>query len=131
MTDKILNDAETLEQAVGYAVGAASMCWEDVDKAGVFESTRAGDIVDELVLWLRERIGNAYIMQPQDDLLGELTSLLNRYSAENVSGTPDFILAEFLLDSIKIFNAAVVNRANWRGESTELPALISLKTQGE
>ena len=60
MTDKILNDAETLEQAVGYAVGEASMCWP----------SRAGEIVDELVLWLREHIGNAYIIQPQDDLLG-------------------------------------------------------------
>lgn len=54
-----------------------------------------------------------------DDLPGELAALLNRYCAENVSGTPDFILAEFLLDSIKAFNAAVVKRADWRGEGDD------------
>lgn len=59
----------------------------------------------------------------------ELTSLLNRYSAESVSGTPDFILVEFLLDSIKAFNAAVVKRADWRGESVELPALQKLEME--
>jgi hypothetical protein len=46
--------------------------------------------------------------------------------AENVSGTPDFILSEYLLDCVKAFNSAVVKRADWRGESTELPALLSL-----
>jgi len=58
-------------------------------------------------------------MEP-GELSGELSALLNRYCAESVSGTPDFILAEFLLDSLKAFNAAVVKRADWRGESTEL-----------
>lgn len=55
----------------------------------------------------------------------ELQSLINRYSAENVSGTPDFILAEFMLNVLKEFNATVVKRADWRGESTELPGLIN------
>lgn len=63
-------------------------------------------------------------------LSSELSSLLNRYSAESVSGTPDFILSEFLLDSIKAFNAAVVKRADWRGESTEQPALQRLMEEG-
>lgn len=61
-----------------------------------------------------------------DELTGELAALLNRHSGENVSGTPDFILAEFLLDILKAFDTAVVKRADWRGESTELPALIHL-----
>lgn len=54
-----------------------------------------------------------------------LASLLNRYSAESVSGTPDFLLAEFMLNILKEFNATVVKRADWRGESTELPSLIN------
>lgn len=59
----------------------------------------------------------------ESDFVGELTALLNRFSAESISGTPDFILAEYLQDSIKAFNAAVVKRADWRGESVEPPSI--------
>jgi hypothetical protein len=44
----------TLESAVGQAVGAASMCWEFVDAAGVFDDVRAGLVVDALLTFLRE-----------------------------------------------------------------------------
>lgn len=53
----------------------------------------------------------------------ELTSLLNRYSAENASGTPDFILAQFMTEVLKTYNEAVSQRAKWRGESVQLPGL--------
>lgn len=56
----------------------------------------------------------------------DLQQVLNKHSAESVSGTPDFILAELLQDVLKAYNAAVVKRADWRGESTELPALQRL-----
>lgn len=45
----------------------------------------------------------------------ELTSLLNRHSRENVSNTPDFILARYLSGCLRLFNAAVVERAGWYG----------------
>ena len=122
MIGKVLEDANTLEEAVGMAIGAASVCWQDLSNAGIYNDTMACEIVEELVTWIRNRV--AY--QPTQDLPGELTSLLNRYTAENVSGTPDFILSEYLLDCVKAFNSAVVKRADWRGESTELPALLSL-----
>lgn len=48
----------------------------------------------------------------------ELTSLLNKYSAESVSGTPDFILARFLTEVLKSYNEAVWTRAEWRNEET-------------
>lgn len=54
----------------------------------------------------------------------DLRQVINRHSAESVSGTPDFILAKLLLETLKTFNTAVCDRADWRGESTELPALI-------
>jgi len=47
------------------------------------------------------------------DLTMELTQLLNRHSAENASGTPDFILSKFLINSLKSFNEAVVRREEW------------------
>lgn len=46
----------------------------------------------------------------------ELESLINRHSLENESGTPDFILAAYLVNSLAAFNTAVQQRANWRAE---------------
>lgn len=37
----------------------------------------------------------------------ELTALINRYSQENHSDTPDYILAEYLLGCLGSFNYAV------------------------
>lgn len=45
----------------------------------------------------------------------ELTRLLNQVSAENDSGTPDFILAAYLLKCLVAFDAAVLAREAWYG----------------
>lgn len=58
-----------------------------------------------------------------DSFERELKSLLNRYSAENASGTPDYILAHYLTQTLALFNETQQQRAKWRGESVELPAL--------
>lgn len=51
----------------------------------------------------------------------DLSSVLNRHSQENESGTPDFILAQYLKACLTNFNIAVQNRAQWRGENAEFP----------
>lgn len=48
-----------------------------------------------------------------DDFRKELEMLINRYSKENGSDTPDFILAQFLEDSLKAFDKAVSTRTEW------------------
>lgn len=53
----------------------------------------------------------------------DLRAVLNRHCAEAPSGTPDYILAEFLTEVLKSFNETVGKRSEWRGESVELPAL--------
>lgn len=45
----------------------------------------------------------------------QLTGVLNRYSQENGSDTPDFILAEYLLGCLAAWNAAVTHREKWYG----------------
>ena len=40
----------------------------------------------------------------------DLTDLLNRYSQENGSNTPDFLLAEYLLACLATWNTHVVRR---------------------
>jgi hypothetical protein len=45
---------DQLMTAVFQAVGSASMCWEHIDRAGVFHSERAKWVGDGLLAWLRE-----------------------------------------------------------------------------
>ena len=45
----------------------------------------------------------------------DLTDLLNRYSRENESNTPDFILATYLVACLDAYDAAVKRRAEWFG----------------
>lgn len=50
--EPILPRAETLDQAIFTALGAASMCWSEAPK-GVFDSTRAKQIGEELADYVR------------------------------------------------------------------------------
>ena len=49
----------------------------------------------------------------------ELTALLNRHSVENASGTPDFVLAEYLMDCLGIWETTVGRRDKWYGFNPE------------
>jgi hypothetical protein len=51
--------------------------------------------------------------------LQELTSLINRHSMENDSDTPDFILAEYLLNCLNTYNQAVNTRDLWYTSADE------------
>lgn len=53
------------------------------------------------------------------DFMSELTALLNRHSRENGSGTPDYILAEYLWGCLAHFNAAVNRREAWYGREQD------------
>ena len=46
-------------------------------------------------------------------LTNDLLVLLNSYSAENRSNTPDFILAAYLVACLEAFNASVARRTAW------------------
>ena len=49
------------------------------------------------------------------DFRGELEEAINRYSRENPSGTPDYILAEYLHDCLNAYDHAVQAREKWYG----------------
>jgi hypothetical protein len=46
----------------------------------------------------------------------ELAGLINRHSLENVSNTPDFVLAQFMDKCLKAFNTASYAREAWYGQ---------------
>ena len=60
-----------------------------------------------------------------------LTALLNEYSLENQSNTPDFILAAYVIQSVENFNAATKQREEWYGRTpkiSDLPVDIPFPT---
>lgn len=52
----------------------------------------------------------------------DLASLLNRYSLENGSNTPDWLMAGYLYDCLLAFNSALRRRERWCGRSPDEPA---------
>jgi hypothetical protein len=44
-----------------------------------------------------------------------LREVINRYSKENASNTPDFILAQYLNSCLDAFNQTVQQRETWYG----------------
>lgn len=55
------------------------------------------------------------LLKRGDGLAGEIEAVLNKYSAENGSNTPDFILAEYLMACLKAFETASNAREQWYG----------------
>jgi hypothetical protein len=45
----------TLDEALGQALGAASMCWQYPERAGIFDDQRAARIMDQLKKLLAEK----------------------------------------------------------------------------
>lgn len=45
----------------------------------------------------------------------ELASVLNRFSRENASNTPDWILAQYLMACLAAWNVGVQQRETWYG----------------
>jgi len=48
-------------------------------------------------------------------LANEIRAAINRCSRENISNTPDFILAEYLLSCLAAFESASRRREEWYG----------------
>lgn len=47
------------------------------------------------------------------ELVRDIAAVLNKHSAENNSDTPDFILAEFLVDTLVAYDQATKARTTW------------------
>ena len=59
------------------------------------------------------------IPEEQKTLQASIGKLLNKFSAENDSNTPDFILARYLIKCLETWNECVTLREIWYGRSPE------------
>lgn len=89
--------------------------------------SRASETPDEVLSVIHDRATQMYgeIKEPEvyvkPDFKTALTQLLNSYSMENHSDSPDFILAEFLCDNFMAFNRATNDRERWYGRKEPNP----------
>ena len=61
-----------------------------------------------------------------DNLESDLACVLNRYSQENASNTPDWILAQYLLGCLAAFNTAIQQRQTWYVSGPEeIPTVLT------
>ena len=61
-----------------------------------------------------------------DEFQKELEQLINKHSMENISDTPDFILAEYLVGCLRQFNEAHNRCVTWHKGPEQ-----GAKTEGE
>ena len=58
----------------------------------------------------------------------ELAALLNKYSQENSSNTPDFLLASFLTGCLAVYNVTVQQRETWWGRDARPTSYRTITT---
>ena len=49
-------------------------------------------------------------MKNKENFYLELEQLINKYSMENNSDTPDFLLADYLMECLEVYSHAIKNR---------------------
>lgn len=52
-----------------------------------------------------------------DEFVREIAAVCNRFSVENRSDTPDYMLAEFMTGCLNVYENTLCARAEWRNEN--------------
>jgi len=65
------------------------------------------------------------IIPKEDQFIRELAQLINKFSFENGSDTPDFILAAHLYNTLQTFNHTVSRREDWYGRKVRGSKIIN------
>ncbi len=63
-------------------------------------------------------------------LVRDIASVLNRHGMEKFSNTPDFILAEHLVQALEAFNATSTERERWYGKALSIGGTVDLSLVG-
>jgi hypothetical protein len=89
---------------------------EDAKGGGVGQGDAHQDLVERV-----DRSWPGPRTSGPDDLHHAIAAALNRFSAENNSNTPDFLLAHFLLGCLAAFDSVVPQRETWYGRDNVGP----------
>jgi len=94
------NDTPTYHNASG----CGSWVWH--------RSVRGRKIIDDL----KHHKGKGRLRMPdkRTEFERELERLINKHSMENGSNTPDFLLAEYLMGCLSLYNRVTTRRRRWQ-----------------
>jgi len=82
----------------------------------LLDNVDARDSLHYLAKKANKQVDQDSPQKPVASLSAELQRVLNCYSAENGSDTPDFILAKYVLGALAVFDAATNDRTKWYGK---------------
>lgn len=71
------------------------------------------DVNEQIDRFYKSKMNKSTI--EENSFTKELTELLNRYSKENDSNTPDFILANYLISCLETYNSTIKDREKYYG----------------
>lgn len=83
---------------------------------------KPGDCACGMTFDVAEQIEQQEDAEMPRTLLADLTQVLNRHSAENASGTPDFVLAAFLARCLGAYNIAAQTKDAMTNRSPQTAA---------
>lgn len=92
------------EKPFGELLAASSLGEPDVEEAVAATPPAVAQGIVERAAALQQR---------EAEFRTELSALLNRYSRENASNTPDYILAAYLVACLEAFDTATNLRGHW------------------
>ena len=61
------SDPDSLRSVIAEAIGAASVCWENMEGTGIFDEQRATEILEEVVTWVDDHY--APLLEPVTERL--------------------------------------------------------------
>ena len=88
-------------------------CWQQTlnDKINMNTETNDGNGKEQQTLAPAGLFGGG----DAPDFISEIRDIINKHSMENGSNTPDFILAQYLTNCLRAWNAATTAREKWYG----------------
>lgn len=69
--------------------------------------------------------------EKEEALIREVATVLNKYSQENRSNTPDFMLSEFMLGCLNVYENTIVARNAWYSRTSSPTVPIKGPLPGE
>jgi len=119
-----MTDRDARLSVICEAVGQASMCW-DVTPMGVFDSARAERVATDLYALL----SHMGFPNHQPTFREGLRHIINCHSMENGSDTPDFMLADYLVGCLELYDKTLLARDKWMSRPRWTPGQMLDPTQ--
>lgn len=118
--DTTSNEGKALFGAVCMITCSPGIMWKgETVRGDMLHPDEALQMVKEVAIMCSEDYKIDNNLKSETNFRNELTKLINKYSLENDSDTPDFILANYIVGQLQVFNDIVEQREKWYGREAK------------